>query len=323
MTTIAPPPFDPELAAALAATGQDTVATGITPDTLADARAALLEGVPSVADLAADGTYDVEELAVPGPEGGQDVPLLVIRPRDAVGLRPVVYHTHGGGLIMGNNRFGVDLVLEWARELGLIVVSVGYRLAPEHPFPAGLDDAHAGLRWVHEHAGEIGGDARRIVLAGGSAGGTLAAALAQLTRDRGDVEVLGQLLMYPMLDDRNDSVSVRQMAGIGVWDGISNATGWSAWLAGRPGADAPRYAVPARERDLAGLPPAFLDVGSAETFRDEVVEYAGRIWAAGGEAELHVWPGAFHGFDFLAPQAELSQRARQARLHWLRRLLGE
>jgi acetyl esterase/lipase len=323
MTTIAPPPFDPELAAALAATGQASVATGITLETLAEERAALLETVPSVAELAADGSFHVEERTVPGPEGGEGVSLLVLRPCDPVGLRPVVYHTHGGGLIMGNNRYGLDPVLEWARELGVVVVSVAYRLAPEHPFPAGLDDAYAGLRWVSRHAGDIGGDARRIVLAGGSAGGNLAAGLALLARDRREVEVAGQLLMYPMLDDRNDSVSVRQMTGHGVWDAISNATGWAAWLGGRTGADVPPYAAPAREPNLSGLPPTFLDAGSAESFRDEIVEYARRIWAAGGEAELHVWPGAFHAFDFLAPQAKISQRARAARLHWLRRLFGE
>jgi alpha/beta hydrolase family protein len=157
----------------------------------------------------------------------------------------------------------------------------------------------------------------------GAAGGNLAAALALLARDRREVDVLGQLLMYPMLDDRNDTASVRQMTGIGVWDAVSNATGWAAWLGGRSGEDVPPYAAPAREPDLSGLPPTFLDAGSAESFRDEIVEYARRLWAAGGDAELHVWPGAYHAFDFLAPQAEISQRARAARLHWLRRLLGE
>ncbi|GJF07925.1 esterase [Pseudonocardia sp. D17] len=318
--TLAPPPFDPELAAALAATGQSSIATGITLDQLAVERANLAETVPTVTELATDATLRVEERTVPGAEDGPELELLVVRPRGRTDPRPVVYHTHGGGLIMGNNRYGLDPVLDFVRELDLVVVSVGYRLAPEHPFPAGTEDAYAGLRWLASDPAAVGGDGR-IVLTGGSAGGSLAAALALLARDRGEVSVTGQLLMYPMLDDRNESVSARQMHGLGVWDRVSNETGWAAWLGGA--AEVSPYAAPARATDLTGLPPAFLDAGSAETFRDEIVDYAQRLWAAGGDAELHVWPGAFHAFDFLAPQADLSQRARAARLHWLRRLLGD
>ncbi|MEU7815928.1 alpha/beta hydrolase [Pseudonocardia sp. NPDC049154] len=318
--TLAPPPFDPELAAALAVTGQTSIATGITLDQLASERANLAETVPTVADLAADERLLVEERTVPGAERGPELKLLVVRPRGRTDPRPVVYNTHGGGLIMGNNRYGLDPVLDFARELELVVVSVDYRLAPEHPFPAGTEDAYAGLRWLAAEPAAVGGDGR-IVVTGGSAGGNLAAALALMARDRKEIEITGQLLMYPMLDDRNDSVSARQMLGLGVWDRVSNETGWTAWLDGA--GEVSPYAAPARAADLAGLPPAFLDAGSAETFRDEIVDYAARLWAAGGEAELHVWPGAFHAFDFLAPQADLSQRARAARLHWLRRLLGD
>ncbi|KFG04110.1 alpha/beta hydrolase fold domain-containing protein, partial [Streptomyces scabiei] len=174
------------------------------------------------------------------------------------------------------------------------------------------------------HAEEIGGDPDRLVLAGGSAGGGLAAALALLARDRKGPRLLGQLLMCPMLDDRNDTFSAHQMAGLGVWDRTANETGWNALLGERRGTDAVEpYAAPARAADLSGLPPAFIDVGSAETFRDEDVSYATRIWQAGGSAELHVWPGGFHGFDGLVPGAAVSVDAREARLRWLRRLLGE
>ncbi|MFE3271147.1 alpha/beta hydrolase [Streptomyces sp. NPDC059215] len=322
--TTNPPPFDAELAAALATTGLTSIVTGITLDTLAAERDALLENVPTVAQLAEDGRFHVEEMTAPGPEGAPDVSLLVIRPKTLKGSRPIIYHAHGGGLMMGNNRYGIDPVLEWAAELDLVVVSVEYRLAPEHPFPAGTEDAYAGLVWTAQHAQELSGDPRRIILAGGSAGGTIAAALALLARDRGEVGVLGQLLMYPMLDNRNETVSSHQMLGLGIWDRVSTQTGWSAWLGNTAAdSDVSPYAVPGRAQDLSGLAPTFLEVGSAETFRDEVVAFAGRLWEASGDAELHVWPGAFHAFDFLSPQALVSQRSTAARLQWLRRLLGE
>src|SRR3954470_2965003 len=252
--TLVPPPFDAELAAALAATGQTSIATGIMPKAIAAERETLTETIPSREDLAADGRFLVEELDVPGPDGAPDVSLLVVRPSDLVGPRPVVYHTHGGGLMMGNNRFGLDTLLEWARELQLVVVSVEYRLAPEHPFPAGLEDAYAGLVWTARNAEKVSGDPRRIILAGGSAGGTLAAALALLDRDRRDIGVLGQVLMYPMLDDRNDTPSAHQMAGRGVWDLVSNRTGWQAWLGENPDRERAPHPGPGGARGLSRRP---------------------------------------------------------------------
>src|SRR2546423_532655 len=175
-----------------------------------------------------------------------------------------------------------------------------------------------------EHAAELGADPERIIIVGASAGGGLTASLALLLRDRKGPQPLGQVLMCPMLDDRNETPSSHQMAGLGVWDRTANETGWTALLGdSRGGPDVSPYAAPARAEDLSGLPPAFLDVGSAETFRDEVVAYASRIWQAGGVAELHVWPGGFHGFEGFAPQAALSRSARAAHVDWLRRLLGE
>jgi acetyl esterase/lipase len=147
--------------------------------------------------------------------------------------------------------------------------------------------------------------------------------VALMARDLGGPALIGQLLMCPMLDDRNDTPSCWQMAGLGVWDRVSNDTGWDALLGDRRhGPDASPYAAPARATDLSGLPPAFIDVGSAETFRDEDVAYATGIWLAGGAAELHVWPGGFHGFDVMAPKAAISQDCKAARLRWLRRVLG-
>ncbi|MEU2715434.1 alpha/beta hydrolase [Streptomyces sp. NPDC007205] len=323
MPPLVPPPFDPELAAALDLLG-DAAAPGFALDELASARATGRE-LPGLLDLTLGGAFEVEDRAVPGPEGAPDVSLLLCRPArtGSTAPLPVLYHVHGGGMVLGTDRTGVDQPLAWARELGAVVVSVEYRLAPEHPYPAPVEDVYAGLLWTAGHAREIGADPDRIVVVGASAGGGLAAALALLSRDRQGPRPLGQVLLAPMLDDRNDTVSSHQMAGVGVWDRTANETGWTALLGDRRGGPCvPPYAAPARARDLSGLPPAYLDAGSAETFRDEVVAYASRIWQCGGEAELHVWPGGFHGFDTLAPQAALSRAARAARLAWLRRLLG-
>ncbi|QCD59758.1 alpha/beta hydrolase [Streptomyces hawaiiensis] len=322
--THVPPPFDPELAAALELI-KDMISPGLTPDEIAEVRQG--PGIQMLAglDLTMGGAFEVEERQVPGPEGEPDISLLICRPAapESAGPRPVIYHVHGGGMIIGNNRVGVDVPLAWAQALDAVVVSVEYRLAPEHPHPAPVEDVYAGLLWTADHAAELGADPERIVIAGASAGGGLCAALALLTRDRKGPQPIGQVLMCPMLDDRNDTPSTYQMAGLGVWDRTANETGWNALLGSRRGGpDVPAYAAPARAEDLTGLPPAFLDVGSAETFRDEVVAYASRIWQAGGVAELHVWPGGFHGFDGFAPQAAVSQAARGAHVAWLRRLLG-
>ncbi|NUR42751.1 MAG: alpha/beta hydrolase [Streptomyces sp.] len=322
--SLVPPPFDPELAAALELI-KDVISPGLTLDQIDEIRQGPGIALLAELDLTLDGFFEVEDRTVPGPEDAPEISLLICRPAapPTAGPRPVVYHVHGGGMVIGNNRVGVDVPLAWAKETDAVVVSVEYRLAPEHPHPAPVEDVYAGLVWTAEHAAELGADPERIVIAGASAGGGLCAALALLARDRKGPQVIGQVLMCPMLDDRNDTPSAHQMAGVGVWDRTANETGWTALLGElRGGPDVPAYAAPARAEDLSGLPPAFLDVGSAETFRDEVVAYASRIWQAGGVAELHVWPGGFHGFDGFAPQSALSQGARAAQLRWLRRLLA-
>ncbi|SNX65555.1 acetyl esterase/lipase [Streptomyces sp. TLI_55] len=322
--SLVPPPFDPELAAALELI-KDVISPGLALDQIDEIRQGPGIALLAELDLTLDGFFEVEDRKVPGPEGAPEISLLICRPTapPASGPRPVIYHVHGGGMVIGNNRVGVDVPLAWAKEVDAVVVSVEYRLAPEHPHPAPVEDVYAGLVWTAEHAAELDADPERIVIAGASAGGGLSAALALLARDRKGPGVIGQVLMCPMLDDRNDTPSAHQMAGVGVWDRTANETGWTALLGeARGGPDVPAYAAPARAADLSGLPPAFLDVGSAETFRDEVVAYASRIWQAGGVAELHVWPGGFHGFDGFAPQAAVSQAARAAQLRWLRRLLG-
>ncbi|MEU2714283.1 alpha/beta hydrolase [Streptomyces sp. NPDC007205] len=296
-----------------------------TPQNLAERqeRDALARPRPTVRELRADGRFEVEELRVPGPPGGPEVTLVSGRPAGSAGPLPLLYYMHGGGMITGNAWSVLPRLLrEWAVPLELAVVSVEFRLAPGAQYPAALDDCYAGLTWVAAHAAGLGIDAGRVVVGGKSAGGGLAAALALLARDRGGPAPIGQLLLCPMLDDRNNTFSGHQMAGIDLWDRTSNATAWRAALGDRYGAaDLPPYAAPARATDLSGLPPAYIEVGSAETLRDEDVAYAQAIWRAGGRAELHVWPGAFHGFDTFAPGAALSRDARDARTRWLRRIL--
>jgi len=316
-----PPPFDPELGAALQVIAE-MIPPSLTADMIPAMRGGGLIPMSSNEELCRDGRLTLEERQVPGPDGAPDISLLILKPTTFAGALGCLYVAHGGGMILGDNRTGLADVLDWAEEFGLILVSVEYRLAPETPHPGPIDDCYAGLLWTAEHADELGFDPGRLIVAGASAGGGLAAALALMARDKGGPALAGQLLMCPMLDDRNDTFSARQMAGRGVWDATANETGWNALLgAARGGPDVSPYAAPARATDLANLPPAFIDVGSAETFRDEDVAYASRIWQAGGAAELHVWPGGFHGFDGFAPQAALSQEAKAARVRWLHRLL--
>ena len=323
----APPPFDAELGAVLAELGEEW-REPVTRGSLAarQQRDAASRPRPTAEDLRADGAFEVAELCVPGPpDGGPDVTLVSARPSGLVGPLPLLYYLHGGALVMGNAWSVLPRILrEWALPLGLAVISVEYRLAPRTQYPGPLEDCWAGLTWATGHAGRLGIDADRVVIGGKSAGGGLAAALALLARDRGGPVPLGQLLLSPMLDDRGSTFSSRQLSGVDVWDLTSNATAWQAALGDRYGAaDLPGYAAPARATDLSGLPPAYVEVGSAEMFRDEGVAYANALWQAGGQAELHVWPGACHGFDGLAPRAALSRDARDARTRWLRRLLAQ
>ncbi|MFJ4091050.1 alpha/beta hydrolase fold domain-containing protein [Kitasatospora sp. NPDC089913] len=317
-----PPAVDAEVRAAGVRPGEP-----LTPGNLAarQARDAAVRPRPGLAELRDGGRFEVAELTAEGPGDGPEVRLVSARPAGAVGPLPLLYYLHGGGMVMGNARSVLPRLLrEVAEPLGLVVVSAEYRLAPAAPYPAALEDCYAGLLAVAGRAAELGADPGRIVLGGKSAGGGLAAALALLVRDRGGPGPAGQLLLSPMLDDRDRTFSTRQLAGHDTWDRTSNATAWRAVLGERYGAaDLPPYAAPARATDLAGLPPAYVEVGSAETFRDEAVAYADGIWRAGGDAELHVWPGACHGFDTYAPRAAVSRDALDARLRRVLRVLRD
>ena len=221
--------------------------------------------------------------------------LYVYTPRQLTG--GALLWIHGGGFVLGDPVSYHEECGRFAAELGLVVVSVDYRLAPEHPFPAGLDDCYAALTWLHAHAAELGVDPDRIAIGGDSAGGGLAACLAQLAHDRGELPVRFQLLIYPMLDDRT---ALRAGPDALVWTPASNRFGWTAYLGHPPRPGEPRpYAAAARRDDLTGLPPAWIGVGDIDLFHAEDVDYANRLAAAGVPCDLHVVAGMYHGADVL------------------------
>ena len=254
---------------------------------------------------------------------GTDVLVRIYRPARAPSPAPALYWVHGGGLVMGSVAQNDDMCAAIADRLGIVVASVEYRLAPEHPYPAPLEDCYAGLRWLAGHADELGIDRTRIAIGGASAGGGLAAGLALLARDRGEVAVCFQLLVYPMLDDRNVTPSSHAIVDPKVWNREANAAGWNAYLAGRAGADdVEPYAAPARATDLAGLPPAYIDVGDLDLFLDEDIAYAQALMRAGVPVELHVYPGAFHGSNNFVSRSDLSRRWNADERAALARALG-
>ncbi|MEV6414507.1 alpha/beta hydrolase [Kribbella sp. NPDC051718] len=206
-------------------------------------------------------------------------------------------------------------------EFGAVVVSIDYRLAPEANGSTLVDDCYLGLQWIAAHADELGIDPARIIVAGTSAGGGLTAGITLMARDHHGPAIAAQILICPMLDHRGITVSSRQYAGEpGIWTREKNEFAWQSVLGGRT--DPSPYISPALADDLSGLPATYIDAGTAEVFRDEDVDYATRIWSAGGQADLHIWSGAFHGSDAVFPQAGLSTEARRTRTAWLKRTLG-
>ena len=265
--------------------------------------------------------YGATERQIPGPDGA--VALSVFTPDGHSGPAPGLLWIHGGGMVMGD-RSMVDEALDLAATVGAVVVSVDYRLAPEHPAPAPVDDCFAALHWFAQHAEELGVDAGRIVLGGASAGGGIAAATALRVRDEGGPHLVGLFLCCPMLDDRMTTVSANQFGDALIWTQANNDFGWRCLLGERIGTDdVSIYEAPARAIDLSGLPPTLIDVGSVDLFRDEDVAFASTMWASGGDAELHVWSGAYHGSEALAPLAALTADAREVRHRWMRRKLAK
>jgi acetyl esterase/lipase len=320
VTNVVRPEFDPELRAGLAVVGGMFPPT-ITPE-LIDFMRVSYASAP-LDDLLAERGIERVDLEAPGHEGATLV-ASVLRTADAASARPGVLYAHSGGLMFGDRFSGIDLVLDWVDKLGVVLVTVDYRLAPEFPDPYPREDMYAVLEWTAANAEDLGIRPDRLLVAGASAGGGLAAGLALAARDRGGPRICGQVLDYPMLDDRGGTASTTQFDGVGVWDRVSNETGWGALLGdARGGSAVSPYAAPSRAEDLSGLPPAFIDVGAAEIFRDEAIAYADAMWRAGGDAELHVWSGAFHACDIFAPHTAVGRSMIQARDTWVEKVLGD
>ncbi len=260
-----------------------------------------MKGLPSGDEV---GTADHTATA----EDGTEIPMRLYTRAGESGGALVVY-LHGGGMIMGSVELYDPVLRFLASRSGVALLSVDYRVAPEFPHPTPVEDCYAALRWAAEHAVELGYDPARIAVAGDSAGGGLAAATALVARDCGGPALAGQILVYPMLDDRN-VVAPANASPVQMWSYDDNVTGWNALLGEAAGTDdVSPYAAPARADDLAGLPRTYLVVGDMDIFRDEDIAYAGRLSNSGVPVEFHLVPGAPHGFDFLAPASAISQRA--------------
>jgi triacylglycerol lipase len=253
--------------------------------------------------------------------GDPDVVVRVHRPVDVDGDLPCVYAIHGGGYVRGDYSAEDARFDSWCQRLACVGVSVQYRLAPETPYPGALEDCYAGLAWTHAQASQLGVDRTRIGIMGVSAGGGLAAGLALLARDRAGPPIAFQLLVYPMLDDRQTSASSQWE--VPIWSPAANRFGWQSYLGDLYGSDhVPIYAAPSRAVDLAGLPPGFIMVGTLDGFLDEDVDYAQRLNRAGVPTELHVYPGAPHGFDGMMASTAVARRARREVLSWVERQLS-
>ena len=269
-------------------------------------------------------TLDIEDRTVPGFDGDPDVPVRVYRP---VGTTtgasvPGILMIHGGGFVIGSVESEHAGAAMMAIDTGAVVVSVEYRLAPEHPYPAGLHDCYAALSYLHAEADGLGVDPARVALSGASAGGGLAAATALFARDRGGPPICFQLMQIPELDDRLETGSMRTFVDSPLWNRPLAVQSWQAYLGplyGTP--DVPDYAAPARAADLSGLPPAYLSTAENDPLRDEGITYAQRMLQAGVSVELHQFPGTFHG-SALVTTAAVSKRAQRESALVLRQALG-
>ncbi|MCB2073213.1 MAG: alpha/beta hydrolase [Novosphingobium sp.] len=261
---------------------------------------------PALPDVA------IRDEHIDGPDGNT-IRVRIYSPASSAGPRPALLWIHGGGFIIGYPEINEDQNIELCRELGIVVAAVSYRLGPDNPFPAPLDDCHAALAWLHENAGTLGIDKARIAVGGASAGAGIAAGLALLAHDRGDLPIAFQLLVYPMLDDRTAMRTDVDGRWLRVWSAESNRFGWQSYLGCAPGShEVSAYAAPARRADLRGLPPAWVGVGTCDLFLDEDIAYAIRLNDADVPCDLKIVEGAFHAFDLVAPKSRVVGEFRRS-----------
>lgn len=250
-----------------------------------------------------------EDRTVPGPKGSPNVAVRLYRPEKLPGPLPTLLWIHGGGYMFGDLDQEDLIAKQFALAAECEVVSVEYRLAPENPYPAPLEDCYAALKWLSNQADELGIDRSRIAIGGASAGGGLAAGLALLARDRAEVNPVFQLLVYPMINDCNIAPASDVLPDTLFWTRESNLIGWRSYLCCEPGGEGIScYAAASRALELAGLPPAYITVGDLDLFAQEDIEYSRRLIEAGVLTELHVYPGGCHAFDMMVPDADITKR---------------
>lgn len=304
--------FDPELAALvpmLPKTSEDLAATRAQ-------MAELIEAMNANVDVTG---LSVEDRTVPGSEAAPQVPTRIYKPEQRPNPTAAVIYIHGGGFILGNLESEHGAAARLAIELGVVVVSVGYRLAPEHPFPAAVEDCYAVLQWVDAAANELNIDPQRIGVIGNSAGGGLAAAIAMMARDRKGATPCFQFLGMPELDDRMDTLSMQRFVDTPLFSRPQAERSWRHYLGEHTGEVSP-YAAPARATDLSRLPPAFISVMEFDPLRDEGIAYGLKLLQAGVAVEMHTYPGTFHGSPAIM-FAEISRRQAAEQLDVLRRAL--
>lgn len=268
-----------------------------------------------------DESVSISNRFITGSEGAPDVRIRIYKPIIKDKVLPGLLWIHGGGYVLGTPEMNDDLCQRYVTEANCVVVSVDYRLAPENPYPAAIEDCYAALKWFSEHAEEFGVDSSRLAIAGASAGGGLTAALSLLARDRQGPPIVFQMPLYPMIDDRNNTRSSSEITDERVWNRDSNMKGWAMYLGPNQEEDVSPYAAPARATDFSGLPPTYTCIGDLDPFRDETIDYIVRLRQSGVPVEFHLYPGCFHGFEVLVPQAEISQRATREYVQALKRAL--
>ncbi len=305
--------YDPEFADRIA-----SLPVGSDWSDMPRARAAMAEMVAGLAAGQGDPEgLSWEDRSIPGPDGSA-LRVRVYRPEGAAGALPGVLYIHGGGFCVGTIEDEHAGAGQAALHAGAIVVSVDYRLAPEHPFPAGIEDCHAALVWMAKSADTLGLDPARIAVMGGSAGGGLAAGIALLARDRGGPQLCFQVLNIPELDDRLETPSMKQFTDTPLWNRPNAIVSWRYYLGDMLGGDVSIYAAPARAEDLRGLPPAYVSTMEFDPLRDEGLIYATRMLQQSVQVELHQFPGTFHGSSLFA-DAGISRRASAEMLAALQR----
>jgi acetyl esterase len=308
--------YDPELAAVV------PLLANIDIQDVTGARASLDEMAAQFPIAVDESTLDIEDHQVTGHEGDPAVTVRVFRSRRATGEVPALLYIHGGGFALGSVADDQGNAATLASTLDVVVASVEYRLAPEHPFPAGLHDCFAALNWLYQNADDLGVDRTRVGLYGSSAGGGLAAGLALFCRDHGGPPLCFQFLAIPVLDDRLETQSMQTFTDTPGWNRRSAEISWAHYLGATRSAEVSAYAAPARAHDLRDLPPAYVSTMEFDPLRDEGILYALALLDAGVPVELHSYPGTFHGSTKVAT-ANVSQRIAREQIDVLRKALGK